>query len=295
MSLNGRTLDLAAGRYRATVAAAGATLVSLTHDGRDLVVPFDPVVTIGVGWQGRTLAPWPNRISDSRYTFDGVTYGVPCNEGTTGAALHGMASWTPWDVQAEASDSVAFTLDLPATEYYPFDIRLVTRYLVDEEAGLFVVISATNEGGGDAPVGLSTHPYLTCGAPADECVFGLEAGQVLMADERMRPAGLVPVDGTPFDVRTPVSLDGRHIDNAYTGVSAEGWTAVLAHPDGYGVALSSDQPWVQVFTGDAPGLDRGGVAVEPMTCAPDAFNSDPDGVRLAPGDSLLLRFAIRAV
>lgn len=295
MSLNGRIIDLHAGPYQARVAAAGATLVRLTHDGRDLVLPFDPASSIGLGYQGRTLAPWPNRISDSRYSFGGVTYDVPCNERGNGTALHGMVSFMPWVLQASAPDTASFTLDLPATAFYPFDVRLLVRYLLDPEAGLFVLISATNEGATDAPVGLSAHPYLTCGVPVDECVFGLDAGQVLAVDEQMRPAGLGPVDGTPFDVREPVSLAGRRIDNAYTELPAEGWVAVLAHPDGRGVVLSSDAPWAQAFTGDIPGMDRAGLAVEPMTCAPDAFNADPESVRVAPGDSALLRFTIRSL
>lgn len=295
MSLNGRTLDLHVGPYRATVAEAGATLVSLTHEGRDLILPFNPASSIGIGYQGRTLAPWPNRISDARYAFDGGSYELPCNESATGTSLHGMVCWTPWKVQAASPESVSFALDMPATPFYPFDVRLLVRYLLDAEGGLFAIISATNEGTQDAPIGLSTHPYLTCGVPVDECFFGLNASQVLTVDDRMRPAGLLPVEETEFDVRVPVSLEGRRIDNAFTGLPDDGWVAVLAHRDSYGVAMSSDAPWVQAFTGDIPGMDRTGLAVEPMTCAPDAFNTDPESVRVAPGDSKLLRFSIQAV
>jgi aldose 1-epimerase len=58
------------------------------------------------------------------------------------------------------------------------------------------------------------------------------------------------------------------------------------------VVLSGDAPWVQVYTGERIG--RRGLAVEPMTCPPDAFNSDPDGVSLAPGETRTLRLTIAA-
>jgi len=295
VSLNGTIIELTAGTYAATLASSGATLVALKHDGRDLVVPFDPERERGLGYAGRTLAPWPNRLSDARYTFDGTAHEVPVNEPATGAALHGTASFEHWAVQSIGPQSVFFALELPRTEGYPFDVRLSARYLLDADEGLFALVSAVNEGSTDAPVGLSAHPYLTCGAPVDECVFGLDASQVLTVDEKMRPADLLPVDGTDFDFRTPAPLAGRHVDHAYTGLPADGWIVVLTHPERGGVTLASDTRWVQAFTGDIPGLDRGGVAVEPMTCPPDAFNSHPDDVRLHPGETRTLRYAIRAV
>ena len=295
MSLNGSIIELSAGEYTATLASSGATLVALKHAGRDLVVPFDPATEIGLGYCGRTLAPWPNRISDARYTFDGAEHAVPVNEPATGAALHGLACFENWAVSSIGPQSVFFALELPRTDGYPFDLRLSARYLVDADEGLFALVSATNQGRTDAPVGLSAHPYLTCGVPVDECVFGLDAAQVLLVDEKMRPVGLADVDDTAFDFRTPAFLDGRHVDNAYTGLPEGGWIVVLTHPERGGVTLASDAPWVQAFTGDIPGLDRGGVAVEPMTCPPDAFNSHPDDVRLHPGETRTLRYAIRAV
>ena len=126
-------------------------------------------------------------------TFDGTAHEVPVNEPATGAALHGTASFEHWAVQSIGPQSVFFALELPRTEGYPFDVRLSARYLLDADEGLFALVSAVNEGSTDAPVGLSAHPYLTCGAPVDECVFGLDASQVLTVDEKMRPADLLPV------------------------------------------------------------------------------------------------------
>lgn len=291
MSLNGTIVQLAAGDYRATLASAGATLCSLTHAGRDLIWPFDPTTGLGEGWQGRTLAPWPNRIAHARYSFDGSDYEVPCNEPRTGAALHGLASWTNWQAAVAASE-VTFTLEAPGSLGYPFPLSLAATFRLDAERGLLAVVEAVNAGDSDAPVGLSTHPYLVAGAPLDECTFTLVSEHVLTTDEAQNPAGLAATAGGEFDFNVPTPMAGRSVDHAFTGLP-ETWAVALTDPAGDGVRLTSDAAWVQAFSSD--GMGRRGVAVEPMTCPPNAFNTDPDLVRVPAGERLVLRYAITAI
>ena len=290
MSLNGTVVDLSAGDYRATLAAAGATLCSLTWRGRDLIAPFDPSAGLGLAYQGRTLAPWPNRVTQGRYSFGGVDYALPRNEHATGASLHGMACWTNWQMRRRDCDSVEFALDLPGMPGYPFDVRLTASFALGED-GLSAEVTACNEGSGPAPVGLSTHPYLTCGAPLDACTFTLPGERVLTVDAAMTPIAVVGVEEAGLDFRRPTPLAGRRVDHAFAGLPGS-WSARLAGPDGFAVVLRSDAPWAQAFTADLPGLDRGCLAVEPMTCGPDAFNRED--VALAPGGRLVLRYGIAA-
>ena len=288
MSVNGTVTTLAAGDYGARVASTGACLVGLTHRGRDLVLPFDPAV-LAEGYQGRTLVPWPNRVVGGRYAVNGRLLGLPVNERATGAALHGYGSFEPWTVVEAGRASVTLEVDLPATYGYPFDLVCRARFEVGED-GLTVAVSGTNAGAEPAPFGIGTHPYLTCGRPVDECTLVVPARQVLLTDERSTPTGLVPVEGA-LDLREPAPVGTRSVDQAFTGLPAE-WSVELSHPQTGGVRVSSDAPWVQVYTADK--LDRRGAAVEPMTCPPDAFNSDPDGVLLAPGATRTLTFRISA-
>lgn len=290
MARNGSLIELAAHDYTATIAAAGATLVSLEHRGRPLVVPFDARRGIGRGYQGRALVPWPNRIADGAYRFGGERIEVPVNEPATGSALHGLGCWTPWVVERRTSDEVELTYDLPASPAYPFDVACVARYRLTA-AGLEVVVSGHNEGASPAPFGASSHPYLTCfGAPLDQVTLRSPAEALLLVDDRMRPTGLVPVAGTPWDFREATPMAGRSVDHAFTGLPEGGWAVTLTDAAGAGVACTSDAPWVQLYSGEA--LDRAGLAVEPMTCPPNAFN-DPDAdVALAPGATRTLRFSI---
>ena len=95
----------------------------------------------------------------------------------------------------------------------------------------------------------------------------------------------------------------RVVDTAFTDLAREAdgrWHIRVTHPDGGGAGLWADEAyrWAQVFTGDTlPETHRRrGVAVEPMTCPPDAFNAaDPVAagvVRLAPGDEHVGRWGL---
>ncbi|MGO0577569.1 hypothetical protein [Ornithinimicrobium panacihumi] len=75
-----------------------------------------------------------------------------------------------------------------------------------------------------------------------------------------------------------VPLGPLRLDHAFT--VPEGGTATLTSESGEGVAISWGQGlrWLQVFTSDwapLPGA-RSAVAIEPMSCPPDAFNSGVD-------------------
>ncbi len=288
---NGTVLRLAAGDYAATIVSVGAGLARLTWCGTDLVVPFDED-ELPTAYQGKTLVPWPNRIADGRYEFEGATHELPVNEHATGTALHGLACWQDWDVIAAGLDEVRLGTVLAPRYGYPFQIRSEVTYRLTAAAGLEVAIESTNIGPKAAPYGSSTHPYLTCGLVAvDECTLQFPAGKVLLTDERMLPIELVAAEQADMDFRTARLLGEQRIDHAFSDLPPEGWQVSLSHPGtGLTSRLSAQEPWLQIYSGEL--LGRRGVAVEPMTCPPDAFNSGTDLIVLQPGESHALHFRI---
>jgi len=48
------------------------------------------------GGRGQLLMPWPNRIRDGRYSFEGKDVQLPLTEPARGHASHGRARWAPW-------------------------------------------------------------------------------------------------------------------------------------------------------------------------------------------------------
>jgi aldose 1-epimerase len=186
---------------------------------------------------------------------------------------------------------------------YPFAVQVDVTYRLNAESGLHVTVSAANKGSRPAPWGLGQHPYLTAGTPTvDDCQLTLPADRWLPADERGIPSDAPQdVTGTDFDFRTARKLSGTRLDHAFTGLrrGADGlaWVRLAAAGGGNSTALWADAGfrWLQVFTGDPlePEHRRTALAVEPMTCPPDAFRSGEDLIVLQPRETVSCRWGIR--
>jgi aldose 1-epimerase len=299
--LSGRQFRISAGDYTATVASVGATLRELTWQGRDLVVPF-AADEVRPAYRGAVLAPWPNRVVDGKYQFDGIEHQLALTEPERGHALHGLAVWQDSVVVSQEPHAVALGVTVPPQDGYPFRLWLVVTYSLTGQ-GLTINLEAANTGPVPAPFGAGIHPYL-CAGPGvvDDWTLSLPAASVLA----VTPDRLVPVDVRPvtdhadqFDFRRPRVIADTFLDHAFTNLSAgpDGtFTAQLTDGAGGGVAITWGQEcrWLQVHTADRPDPEtsRIGLAVEPMTCPPDAFNSGRDLIILPAGESAVVRWQI---
>lgn len=293
--------ELRHGAYEAAVTLRGAALRSLSHAGRDLVVPFESGNSIP-DYRGVICAPWPNRLANGRYSWEGGEIQAPVNEPERNTALHGLVFDKLWSVAGRDESSVTLSTSLAPGEGYPFSLDLTVRYSLSA-TGLQGAVTAVNPGPGAAPYGVCPHPYLIAGrAPLDAWSLVIPADRFLqVTPDRLLPVGESSVEGHDFDFRTEKVLGRMEIDHAFTGISRDthGTARVCVYdPSGTGVELAwgSAWPWVQIHTGDKPvGPDRLGLAVEPMTCPPDAFNSGTDVVRLAAGQVHSASWSIRAL
>ncbi|MBT2514110.1 aldose 1-epimerase family protein [Arthrobacter sp. ISL-30] len=294
--------ELRHGSYRAVITARGGALRQLLHDGRDLVVPFGPEGEIP-SYRGVVCAPWPNRLADGKYSVNGEQLQLPINELERNTALHGLVFDQLWTLVEKTETSVSLAYALRPSPGYPFSIALLASYTLSAD-GLRATVTATNSGQGTAPYGVCPHPYLVAGsAPLDEWSAIIPAREFLeVTPDRLLPLDVVPLDGHRFDFRNEKLLHGIEIDHAFTGIirDADGRAAVqVFDPSGTGVELSwgREWPWLQIHTADRPvvGPNRLGLAVEPMTCPPDAFNSGMDLVQLAPGDTHEASWTVRAL
>jgi len=284
--LSGTQYTLRAGDDEAVIASVGASLRSFRHADRDLVVPFDADV-VRPAYRGATLAPWPNRIVDGRYEFAGVEYQTAITEPGRGHALHGLVAWLDFEAIDRGASHVTLAATIEAQTGYPWRVRVEVRYELGG-AGLTQTVTAINESAEAAPFGTGPHPYLVAGSsPLDEWTLELPAATVLeVTPDRLSPVATASVtsDADRFDFRAPRVLGAVEIDHAFTDLTRDGaGVATVRVTDaaaGTGVQLTWDAacPWVQVHTADQPGGPgtpghRAGLAVEPMTCAPDAFNA----------------------
>ncbi|WP_042371271.1 aldose 1-epimerase family protein [Streptacidiphilus neutrinimicus] len=309
LSPNGPQQVLEAGDYRAVISGVGAGLRGLSHRGRPLVVKY-PAETQPPGAAGQLLIPWPNRIRDGRYRWEGEDRQLDLSEPAAGNASHGFTRVLPWRVVAEdaghESAYVRFGLRLYPMHGYPHILELTAHYELNE-AGLTVEIAARNMGDRVAPYGLGAHPYLTLGrgpGSIGDALLEVPADTWLPVDDRMIPTGArEAVAGTQYDFRTPRLIGDTRLDTACTGLTrgADGLARVrLTDPEagrGVELRLGAGLDWVQLYTGDtlSAAHRRAGVAVEPMSCPPNAFATGEDVLAIEPGARVAHRFGIGAV
>jgi aldose 1-epimerase len=239
------------------------------------------------------LAPWPNRLGDGRYQWRGVSAQAALDEPELGNAIHGCVRWLPWTLEAQAQNVVTVRCSLRPSPGYPFCLDLRIEYRLGRE-GLAVTTTARNVGDASLPFGVGFHPYLTVGLdPVDTALLRLPARQRLVLDARCLPTGDVqPVAGTELDFTTARAIGPSRMDHAFTGLlrDADGLAWASLHDDdtGRGADLWVDGRfgYLMCYTGDSlgdPALRRTAVAIEPMSCPPDAFRSGRDVVAIEPG------------
>jgi aldose 1-epimerase len=282
----------------AAIAEAGATLRSWCVDGVELLDTFAAGAPPD-SFRGAVLAPWPNRVRDGRYRFGGAEHRLVLNEPERGAALHGLVLDERFAVVERATHAVTLACDLRPRPGYPFAVRVEVSYELGA-TGLQLELRATNTGDGPAPFGGGLHPYLR--GRADDWALEVPAATRIPVDERMLPSGPpVPVAGTADDFTRARHVGRRQIDTCFGDLARDGDGRArvrLAAPErAIEVWLDEGFRFVHVYTADAvddPARARAGIAIEPITCAPDAFNSGAGLDVLEPGASVTARCGLVA-
>jgi aldose 1-epimerase len=271
----------------AVVTEVGATLRSFGAGGVDVVDGFDVGEPSSAG-RGQVLAPWPNRLDGGRYAFGGREGSAAIDEPELGNAIHGLVRWVPWGLGSRTGEAVALDWVLHPQPAYPWRLELGLEYRLGPD-GLTVRARATNASAEPAPFGIGFHPYLTLGIPVDDVRLTIPASRRLVNDERALPVGEEEVDGTSFDFRTTRTIGSTQLDTCFANLARESDGRVRARVEGGGrvVELWADASfgYLQAYTGDTlepASRRRKGVAVEPMTCPPNAFASGVDVIRLEP-------------
>jgi aldose 1-epimerase len=290
----GAQFELHRGRQRVVVNEIGAGVHSWTVGGQELLARFAPGERDEM-FCGRVLIPWPNRVRDGRYVFDGSEHRLELSEPELGNALHGLVVHSRWQGVRTSARSVSLSCELHPRAGYPFALALSISYEL-ASGGIAMTLHATNVGTGRAPFGAGLHPYLIPGTShVDDMLVEIPADTHVPVDERLLPTGsATPVDGTELDFRRPRRLGELRLDACFGDLrrSPAGVARVrLGTHAGAGrltVWMDERFRFVQVFTADAA------IAVEPMTCAPDAFNSGEGLVVLEPGASFTGRCGLIA-
>lgn len=259
------------------------------------------------GGQGDVLIPFPGRVAEGRYSFDGQTFQLERNDKEGPNAIHGFVRTLPWKVREVQSGRATFDISLDGEIYgrrgYPFSLAISVTYELGQR-GLSCSFAVRNAGRQAAPIGVGFHPYFTVGTPlVDEAEAMIPCAGYLEFNERLAPTGKIfDVTGTEWDYRHYRGIGSRRFNHCYVDLERdkEGMaTASLRHLEsGRVIDIVMDRSFssVVVYTGDAiADVPRRALAIEPMTCATDALNHPEWGLkRLLPHASFTGRYVIRS-
>lgn len=231
------------------------------------------------------LFPFPNRIRNGSFSFDGRKYHLPLNDSTRTHAIHGFTPRNPWRQIAVGSEfdrsfvtgEFHLSRDLPESRpFWPSDFILRVTYRLSPDA-LAVSAEVTNPDSRPLPFGLGYHPYFRPpgigSGPIDLAVLRIESSRLWESIDGL-PSGCViraPVE-LRFDTPRPIGPTG--LDHVFTcpppgpGMRA---VAVLGNSGSKSrLVIRADESFRELvlFTP----VHRNAIAIEPYTCSTDAVN-----------------------
>ena len=288
---SGEQHEIRHGDQVVVVTEVGATLRSYSAGGLDVLDGFSVDEPSPAG-RGQVLAPWPNRLDGGRYAFGGrARLGGDRRAGARerdprARALAPLAARLPGQTKRSR-----WTCVLHPQPAYPWRLELGLEYRLGPD-GLTIRVRATNASAEPSPFGIGFHPYLTLGIPVDDVRLTIPASRRLITDDRALPVGEEDVAGSEFDFARGRPIAETQLDTCFAGVArgsdGRSRTTVETNDGVRGIEVWADEAFghIQAYTGDTlepASRRRQGVAIEPMTCPPNAFASGIDVIQLEPG------------
>jgi aldose 1-epimerase len=268
------------------VPSCGAVMLDLTINGENILDSYQtPAELEKLDWMKNTiLYPFPNRLQDGRYFWQGKSQQFDINDKGTNNALHGFALYQKFKVVRilltdEAAEITCRLEDAGKIAGYPYPTVLEVTFGISVNNKFRVAFAVTNMHYEYIPMGLGWHPYFKLTPTVAETALRMPECDKVMIDARMIPNG----QKTDYNAyQTPIKIGDAFLDNCFE-VKNNGYTYKVAI-QGAGKKLtlqanSKTWPYIQMFTPP----HRGSIAIEPMTCNIDAFNNGNGLLKLAPG------------
>jgi len=267
----------------------GCNLNSLMLNGQDIIDGNTDEEMLSSNYLAKSalLMPFPNRIDKGKYNFGGKTYRLPINKKAEGHAIHGLVYDKPFKLvntkTTKTSVSASFFYGISNTQHegYPFNLLfLVTCAL---ESNQFTIsVSGTNNGKSVLPYGVGWHPYLKTNKKIDRCKLSISSRHMLEIGQtkKMIPTGKIK-RANAFNNGL---MGKQRFDTCFTNL--------FSHKTQFeNIILFQDSTmnFLQVYTPE----NRQSIAIEPMSCAPDAFNNKMGMISLVPLTSVTHSFGIK--
>src|SRR5579859_297223 len=234
------------------------------------------------------LWPFPNRVRDKRYTYQGREYSLETVQRQQGnyVLVHGLVFDRLWQYEqpVTGSDSVSVTTyvemtpESPYYDTYPFESRLSLTYTLTKE-GMRTIYYLQNTGTSDLPFGFALHPYFSRLSGEDDTLVSLPADEVMEADEELLPTGRVfDLDNimyAMYDLRKPVPVGNLNLDHVYTGLHKNEGAVIEYRQQGMQLHISATEDFTHIVCYTPPGQPF--FCIEHQTCSTDAINLHNQG------------------
>ena len=270
----------------------GAALNSFCFQNVDFVDGYQRLEeTLTQQYKGVILAPFPNRIAQAKYAFKGQSFALDINRAKEGLALHGFLFNQPFKVIEQSAHQC--TLIYRYSEFkngYPFPFELKVAYVLDEEAGLKVSCRVENVGTKALPFGLGWHPYFKINGSIDDLKIEFPATEQLSLDDKKIPTGELLTFTKEAGI---LNLIDCEFDDCFKLVNSGKQVFKLISPS-ISLEIAAEQsafPYFQIYTPK----DRKSIAIEPMTCAPNAFNSGLGLQIIEAGEVIVASYSLKAM
>ena len=264
------------------------THMTLEKEGRQVQVlqPHEKYL-----YENAWLFPFPNRLNKGAYGFEGKSYQFPINDIDLPNALHGFVHGNAFELVTQTDDHCELTYQYDGRhEFYPFPFVLNVAYSLKED-GLYLTARVKNTGASNLPSGLGWHPYFHIEKGVAQAGLKIPSCYEVEVDENLIPTGAKRPSHCFEEFST---LKDSVLDTCFElGRKGEQQSVELRLEEGLILEVWQDAhyPYVQVFTPK----DRQTIAIEPVTCAIDAFNSREGLKILSPGESWEVQCGVRLV
>ncbi|MFT5306684.1 MAG: aldose 1-epimerase [Chitinophagales bacterium] len=285
-------IGLQLGEYSCEIIANyGAALRSYKFRETEFVDGYSqPIEIEKQKYKGVILAPFPNRIAEARYAFQKEDYKLAINREKEGLALHGLLYQKPFEVVQQKGHEAILRYNYTGLEEgYPFPFSLTVTYSLKKDGCLKISSTAENKGE-YMPFGLGWHPYFKMNSSVDYLKLEMPPCLHVELNESLLPTRELK----PFNTEKCIlNLAEHNFDDCFQLSSSDDLSFKLMS-DQFELQLSAESlkefPYFQLYTPK----DRKSIAIEPMTCAPDAFNNEMGLIVLKPFEKRTFTYEIRA-
>lgn len=274
----------------------GACLLDLRFENQSILDGYRSPEEMDINRWGKSnfLFPFPNRLNEGTYTWDGQIYQFEINDTLTNNALHGFGAQLPFSVDyVELREKFCLVTCVHENEgthpAYPFPFKFEIQFRIDTDNNFEVRMRMTNLGQQTIPAGFGWHPYFQLGEQIDSCQLTLPSCRLIGIDSRMIPTGKTY---TYDEFAAGKEIGITVLDNCFTfekgpvTCTLSGPKGTLAFAQDYGTGKFN---YLQLFTPP----ERKSIAIEPMTCNIDAFNNGDGLLILFPRQTATAKFGLK--